>query len=190
MISLQDFNLATVVQTEGQCLIARYGGELLPISDSHVRVVTDRVTLQFSYGQRYSHELEVSAFQNGFEDEVVRLGSKIRDKLTQTGDGFQIPECVRPDHLSSVVTEFVGVLMAGYDDLMQGDEEVFQQLVDEQKRAADEYTESLALKAVRESARAAWANNNYAMFAQLLSPFRSILTPSDAKKLEYAERHS
>jgi hypothetical protein len=71
--------------------------------------------------------------------------------------------------------------------LLTGDRELFLLLADKRSEDAQRFTREMELSQTREKANRAWQSKQYAKVVSLLEPFRSDLTPAEAKKLEYAK---
>jgi hypothetical protein len=84
--------------------------------------------------------------------------------------------------LAELVKQYAG-------PLLQGDAAVYEALRKQQSFDAAAYTKEVSLRAVRRNAEVAWQHKDYETLASLFKDIRSDLTPSEVKKLQYAERH-
>ena len=90
-----------------------------------------------------------------------------------------IEECIK--HIADVIKEY-------YVPVLKGNKGIFKKIDLASKNISQELTTEIKLKRVREKASEAWQQKDYLETIKLYKKIKPYLTPSEAKRLEYARK--
>lgn len=93
-----------------------------------------------------------------------------------------------PDGVDNGLAELAKLF---FDHVSQGlcNTELFRVLKEQGQARIYKYAHEIELRQMRRKLDIAWHAKDYAKIAELLPPFRSVLTPVELHKLEYAKKH-
>jgi hypothetical protein len=183
----------TMVMTEMNALIKRYGFTIMEPGDCQVVMEANGIMMIVYYDWRRSREcgIELCQLVNGkrAQDIPFSLGEVFsecavpdaqRKSFCQTSDQFYLRSFLR------IASE---CLVAYCAKLLVNDSAAFTQLGQRRSQEAASYTAKIQLAAVRIRAEEVWREKKYREYVDTLGKFRRWLSDSERKKLDYAERH-
>ena len=109
--------------------------------------------------------------------------------LTSKGEAASF-QASTPQAVDVVIKKIAGLLRQYGANVLSGDAETYQRLVDETADRSKEYTREVVQHPVREAAENAWKNRDYAKVHELYGSIESDLTPVERGRLEYAASKS
>jgi hypothetical protein len=155
-----------------------------------VRYESGPIFLNVYHGRR-SYEIDVEV---GRVAEPGGRSYRLRDVLDALGE----PDAKRRTYFSAsdppgvrrAVEEAAELVASHYEPLLRGDEAAFQRVAERTKEHDREVTRGIVQRPVRDEAERAWRGRDYERVKELYGAIRADLSPTETKRLEYAERHA
>jgi hypothetical protein len=170
-------------------LTEEYGMRCVKSNAEFVSYKSDKVFLRI-WHEPLSYEL------------YVRIGLVSRNKETSYGLEDVLEMVLGIDHnvttfyqastlnkVENSVSDMANVVKKYYQPFLRGQRESFALLATVATARAEKITKNLMLQQMREKASLAWQKKNYSKVIEIYGPYRSELTSSEVKKLEYSLKH-
>jgi hypothetical protein len=96
----------------------------------------------------------------------------------------------QPERVVECVQTIAGLLREYGKSVLTGEPTAFERLAEISRLHNEAYTKEVVQKPIRKAAEEAWRDHDYLTVRNLYGSIEADLTPSERKKLEYAESHS
>jgi hypothetical protein len=174
-------------------LTREYDFHLVRAEPTFVRYESPNVFVNIYHG-RASYELGVEIGQLisalSQEDQPFSIGEIIDLMGAREETGYTFLQASTAARVSEYVPKLADFVKKSAAPALEGDTDIFRQLAEKRSEKSDELLKEWHLSDVREKADIAWQEKNYAKLADLYESIREELTPAEAKKLDYAKKHS
>lgn len=170
-------------------LVEDFGFKVVGTDATLVRYESDRMLLNVYHGRR-SYEIGVEVGHLHERDAYhYRLPEVLGAILGESGqqNAYYFQSSSR-DGVRSCVEAAARLVKENYGPLLRGDPIALKRVQVFSSRRNEEYTREVVQQPIRESADRAWRAKDFAMVVQCYGSIRKDLTPTERRRLEYAEK--
>ena len=178
------------VLTDFNFLIKEYGFRCVKTELTFVRYESEHVFVNVYHG-RSSYELgvEIGRLSKYPEQEESFAIGEIMELLgVRENEGFTFYQASTAERVKKFLPKLAQYVEKFAGEALQGNEVFFKQLRELQSQISDNYLKSIKVSRIKQKAEIAWHAKNYSEVIKLYGEIKAELTPSENKRLEYAER--
>lgn len=152
-----------------------------------MRLESPSIGINIFHGRR-SFEIGLEIYSTLAPTETYAIPEIVR--LVDKGEGDQYKYYAA--HTMQGVAEGVGKLAEHFQRCtaagILSDNQLFARLKQQRQELITRYALEVELRQARRNSEIAWCKKDYAAFVEALKPLRESLTPTELRKLEYAEK--
>lgn len=152
-----------------------------------VRFESPMCGISFYHG-RQSFEIGLEIESRPFPGEIFTLSDFIKLVDREQGDNYRNFASRTPDGVANGVQQLAKHFLNWIGPVIFNDEQVFVRLKLQRIALTNEYVLATNLLQARKRAEIAWRSKDYLGFINAFEPVRSLLTSTEVKKVEYAEK--
>lgn len=154
-----------------------------------VRFESKDICINVYHGrQSYEVGLEICPRLPSFNGDCYAMSEIIRLVEPAKADEYRNYAAQTEKDVAQGVQRLASLLRRCVDGGVLTDPRLFERLGENRKAWSKNYAKELNLKRVRQQLDVAWHGKGYAKVIELLEPFRSDLTATELKKLDYAKK--
>jgi hypothetical protein len=158
-----------------------------------VRFESDTVFVNVYHG-RASYELNVeigeSVIGKQLPESPFTIGEILHTVIPTEALNYHPYQVTTRESVQKFVHELARLVKEYATPALLGDHEFFQRVSKVQAQRSDNYLRGLHLNRTRTEVETAWRQRNYTRVIELYDSIKDDLTPTEAKKLEYATKHA
>lgn len=180
---------AEAVANAFRFLVEDFGFKVVDTDATLVRYESDRVFLNVYHGRR-SYEIGVEVgYLHERDANKYRLPEVLGAILGESGqqNAYYLQSSNR-DGVRRCVETAAGLVEEHYGPVLRGDPIALERVKVFSSKRNEDYTREVVQQPIRDSADRAWRAKDFAMVAQYYGSIRKDLTPTERRRLEYAEK--
>ena len=154
-----------------------------------VRFESDAVFVNIYHG-RASYELNVEIGESIVPENPFTIGEILWLVSPERAASYRPYQVTTKEGVQKFVPELARLVMDYATRALIGDHEFFKQLSELRTQRSQHYLKQIQLNRVRTEVETAWRLTNYRRVIELYDSMKDDLTPTEAKKLEYAKKQS
>jgi hypothetical protein len=189
---MTDFGLQEQAERHFAFLVSENGYKVIDSTPSRVRFESQKVFIELVFEGNRSYELGLLVGNTKLKD-IGNLAFSIDEILRFYGapeaKRFSLIQVTSRDTLALFVEQLSNILRKYGKEFIEGDEKYFIELSKQRGREIENYALERNLRMARAKAETAWHNKDYATVVKILKPFGTVLSESEVKKLELAEKN-
>jgi len=173
-------------------LITEYGYKCTESTTQSVRFESEDVSITLSFDRQRSYELNLyitHLSSSGSDVPAFTIFEILRLRANPEANEFALIQLSDKSGISKWVYRLAEKLRSTALDLICGDATSFSELFKQRKLDQTKHQLDRELRIARIDAEVAWQKKEYRVFVKLLEPYRSALSTSEIKKIDYASKH-
>jgi hypothetical protein len=154
-----------------------------------VRLESDAVFVNIYHG-RASYELNVEIGESIVPENPFTIGEILWLITPENAASYRPYQVTTKEGVQKFVPELARLVMDYATPAVIGDHDFFKQLSELRTQRSQHYLKQIKLNRVRAEVETAWRQKNYRRVIELYDSMKDDLTPTEAKKLEYATKQA
>lgn len=190
---MADLGLQAYVKQPFSFLVADLGFTCTACGPSRVRFESSTMFVELLFDGSRSYELSLWVGKSNVEncgippfslDEILRLCH------SSEAERYSLVQVTTREMLAAWIAQFAEVLRTYGVDILTGDASLYAALQEQRHLEIERSALERDLRSARAEAESAWGKKDYAVMVKALKPFHNVLTTSEIRKLEFAEKRS
>lgn len=183
-----DLGLQKQVAKQFAFLVLEKGYRCVESTPFRVCFVSPLATVEVVFDGNRSYELGLLISRTG-SDATFTIDEILRLRGAPEAERFSLIQVTTNEGVASFAEKLADLLRTYGGDFIDGNEASYLALAKQRREEMKTYSTQRDLRVARGKANAAWRAQDYLTFIEVLRPFRTELTPSEIRRLEFAERH-
>ncbi|MCD4823976.1 MAG: hypothetical protein K8S55_05175 [Phycisphaerae bacterium] len=188
-IDRRELKFEEAVQQHLEPILYQHGFIRVDATPSAVRFETTKVLLVITHDTQLSYEIETTIALRSHPKECYSIQDILEAIIgTQPGESYFF-QASTPERVQYCVKNIAELLQKCGDSIFRGDSNIFHRMDMISEARACALEKKIVETPIRRAAVAAWKDKDYVNVVKYYGSIMESLTPSEAKKLEYAKKH-
>jgi hypothetical protein len=188
---MPDLGLQAQAEQHFSFLIWENGYRCIESTPYRVRFESSTMFVEIVFDGNRSYELGLlvgQAASSSRGQPPLSIDEILRFRRAPEAESFSLLQVTTSEALAALIEELARLLRIYGSDLVAGNKLSFAALLRQRHTEVERYAVERGLRAARVEAEAAWLSKDYTAVIRALEPFRTALTESEIKKLNFCKK--